>query len=225
MGQVAQFSHGSTTWLALGGLIDIPGTMVDDDDPRAWRRAYKKTIDESLSNLARFSSRPLTTVIFGNPDSRVRTVIEAIDDRFGDRAQTLLVNIGQASLEGFVDQYLQQDPSDIVAALPDCDAAIEASSAIPGHEGPVIVGVEDQEWIRELADLVDTQSGTSAGEIDDVGRGFLRGRQITWFELSLGLDAIPGIARDLVPETSGWIALAILVEFRFSITPAQGVLR
>jgi tetratricopeptide (TPR) repeat protein len=206
MGQVAQFSHDSTTWLALGGLIDIPGTMLDDDDPRAWRRAYKKTIDESLSNLARFSSRPLTTVIFGNPDSRVRTVVEAIDDRFGDRAQTLLVNIGQASLEGFVDQYLQQDPSDIVAALPDYDAAIEASSAIPGHEGPVIVGVEDQEWIRELADLVDMQSGTSAGEIDDVGRGFLRGRQITWFELSLGLDAVPSIARNLVSKLRDEIA-------------------
>ena len=199
MGQVAQFAHGSTSWLALGGLIDIPGTMVNDDR-RAWRRAYKKTIDESLSNLARFSSRPLTTVIFGEPDSRVRTVIEAIDDRFGARGQTLLVNGSQANLEGFVDLYLQQDPSDVIAAIPDYDAVTEDSSAIPGHEGPIIVGAEDQEWIRELADLVDTQTGASAGEIEDVGRGFLRGRLITWFELSLGLDVVPGIARDLVSK-------------------------
>jgi tetratricopeptide (TPR) repeat protein len=199
MGQIPQYAHGSTTWLALGGLIDEPATMVNDN-LRAWRRSYKTMLDESLSNLARFSSRPLTTVIFGEPDNRVRTVVEAIDDRFAGRAQLILVNRSQGNLEGFVDLYLEEDPSDVIAAMPNYDVVIDALSAVPGHESPVILNVQDQEWIRELADLVDMQAGTSAGETEDVGTGFLRGRLITWFELSLGLDAIPGVARDLFQQ-------------------------
>jgi tetratricopeptide (TPR) repeat protein len=199
MGQVAQYAHGSTTWLALGGLVDTPATVVNDS-LRSWRRAYKATLDESLSNLARFSSRPLTTIIFGEPDNRVRTVVEAIDDRFSARAQFILVNGSQGNLEGFVDLHLKSDSSDVIAAMPDYDVVSDTSSAVPGHEGPVIVDAQDQEWIREQADLVDTAAGTSAGATDDVGRGFLRGRLITWFEVSLGLDAIPGISRDLFPR-------------------------
>jgi len=197
MGQAARYGHGSTTWLALGGLVDEPATMINDSI-RAWRRAYKTTLDESMNSLARFSSRPITAVIFGEPDDRVRTVVEAIDDRFTGRAQFVLVNGNNSKgLEGFVDLHLTQDAPGIIAAMPEYDAVIDSASAIPGQGGPVIVDLEDREWIRELADLVDLEAGTSAGGTEDVGTGFLRGRLITWFELSLGLDAIPSMAPDL----------------------------
>src|SRR5262249_9205267 len=80
-GQAARYATGSPTWLALGGIADRPDTVVSDEI-RAWRRAYKKTLDESLDALARFSPRPVTLVIFGSPDERVKVVVEAMDDRF-----------------------------------------------------------------------------------------------------------------------------------------------
>jgi hypothetical protein len=196
MGQVAEYAHGSTTWFALGGLEDRPETVIPTE-LRIWRRAYRKTLEDSLAALARFSPRPVTAVIFGEPDGRTRVAAEAIDDRFVDRVQIVLVGRESAGLEGFVDVHIAVDPQDVITALPTYEAEVDLPPAVPAHGGPLELEREDDEWIRELADLVDLAAGAAAGDLDDVGRGFLRGRTIAWLELSLGLDFIPGIAVDL----------------------------
>jgi hypothetical protein len=196
MGQIAEYGYGSTTWFALGGLDDRPDTVISTG-LRDWRRAYRRTLQDGLSALARFSSRPVTVVILGEPDSRVRIVVEAIDDRFADRLQTVLVSEREGDLAGFIDVHLALDPVGIIAALPSRGTEVDQTVAVPAHGGPLVLETEDNEWIRELADLVDLTAGAGAGGIDDVGRGFLRGRLVTWFELSLDLDVIPRMAGDL----------------------------
>ena len=196
MGQAAKYANGSTTWFALGGLTDRPETVIPKE-VRAWRRAYKKTLDEGLSALAKFSTHPVTVVIFGEPDGRVRIIAEAVDDRFSDRAQVILVNDSTGDLGGFVDVHLQLDPREVIEALPAYESQADLPATVPGHRGPLTLEREDNDWIRELADIVDLAAGADATDLDDVGRGFLRGRMIAWFELSLDLDIVPHIAENL----------------------------
>lgn len=196
MGQAAKYANGSTTWFALGGLSDRPETIISTE-LRAWRRAYKKTLDDSLSALAKFSPHPVTLVIFGEPDGRVRIIAEAVDDRFSDRAQIVLVNDGTGDLGGFVDVYIELDPREVIEALPAYEPQADPPATVPGHRGPLILDQEDNDWIRELADIVDQAAGAAAGDLEDVGRGFLRGRMIAWFELSLNLDVVPRMAESL----------------------------
>jgi hypothetical protein len=202
VGQSSQYAHSSTTWIAVGGLSDIPGTVIGDG-LRPWRRAYKATIDQSLTTLARFSPRPLTAITFGEPDARARTVVEAIDDRFDIRAEFVLVGKSMHGLDDFVDVHVDAEAAEVIAAMPDYEAPGAPQSAVPGNNGPLILEAQDREWIDEIAELIDFSSGTSAGETEDVGIGFLRGRTITWFELSLGLDLIPAVATDLVASLRG----------------------
>ena len=197
MDQRAQFAHGSTTWLALGGLADTPGTVVTEGQ-RTWRRAYRRTLEQALNALGRFSSRPITTLVFGEPDDRVRTVVETIDDRFAARGKIVLVSERQGDLQGYADFHFEVKASEVLAALPDYEIEPQARSAVPGHKGPVVMEPQDEQWIREAADLVDLSAGADAGQTAEVGRGFLRGRLITWFELGLGLDMIPSVANELL---------------------------
>ncbi|MDP9401838.1 MAG: hypothetical protein M3P85_00580 [Actinomycetota bacterium] len=195
--QSAEYGYGSTTWLALGGLSDqAEATIVTGLRP--WRRAYRRTIDDSLQALGRYSVRPVTVVVFGEPDDRVRTVVEAVDDRFAERAQIVVVNEGPGELGEFVDIHLAVDASLVLDAMPCGDTASTARASIPGHDGPTPLDREDEEWIREVADLVDSLAGSTAGALEDVGRGFLRGRVVSWFELSLELDVLPRVASGLL---------------------------
>ncbi len=193
LGQAAEFGHGSTSWLALGGLADQPeATIVAGVRP--WRRRYRRTIDEALKALGRFSARPVTVVVFGEPDDRVRAVIEAVDDRFAERAQVVLVNQNEGALGEFVDRHAPAEASQVLGLLPCGDTQAATIATVPGHDGPVPLEGDDDDWIREVADLVDSRSGSTAGHLDDVGLGFLRGRVVSWFELSLELDVLPRIA-------------------------------
>lgn len=197
LGQSADFGHGSTTWIALGGLSDqAEATVVAGLRP--WRRSYRRTIDDSLRALGRYSVRPVTIVVFGDPDDRVRTVVEAVDDRFAERAQIVLVNDGSTNLGEFVDTHLPVNASQVLGVMPCGDTEAAAFASVPGHDGPTQLDREDDEWMREVADLVDSRAGSSAGELDDVGRGFLRGRAVSWFELSLDLDVVPRVATGLL---------------------------
>jgi len=195
-GQVAEYGQGSTTWHALGGLAD-QGDSVLAEGLRPWRRSYMRTIEQSLAELGRFTSRPVTVVIFGTPDDRVRAVVEAVDDRFVTRSKIVVVSESKGSLNDFVDIHLTVNPELLLGALPRQETQLTRVSTVPGHEGEVRLSQQDEEWIREMADLVTADSGTSADGIDDVGRGFLRGRAVSWFELSLNVDVVPSMASDL----------------------------
>lgn len=198
-GQSARYARGSTTWLALGGLNDLPDT-ISYTDTRSWRRAYRQTVETSLESLARFTPHPVTVVSFGEPDGRVRIVAEEVDDRFGERGQIILVNEVVGRLEDFVDQHLKINADDVVAGLPPYARDPGLDVALPALDGPLRLEPTEDSWIRELADMVDLSAGTSAQGLEDVGYGFLRGRRISWFELSLNLDVIPDIAQNLFEQ-------------------------
>jgi tetratricopeptide (TPR) repeat protein len=200
-GQSARYARGSTTWLALGGLSDLPDT-ISYTDTRTWRRAYRETIETSLESLAKFTPHPVTVVAFGEPDDRVRIVAEEVDDRFGERSQIILVNEGAGRLEDFVDQHFPIDAQDVIAGLPPYARDPELDVALPALDGPLRLEPTEDSWIRELADIVDLSAGTSAEGLEDVGYGFLRGRRISWFELGLNLDVIPDIAQSLFDQIS-----------------------
>lgn len=195
-GQPARYARSSTTWLALGGLSDLPDT-TGYTDTRTWRRAYRETVEGSLESLAKFTPHPVTVLVFGEPDDRVRIVAEEVDDRFGERGQLILVSEGKGRLEDFVDQHLSISAEEVIAGLPPYTRDLDSDGAVPALDGPLRLEPSEDAWIRELADIVDLSAGTSAQGLEDIGYGFLRGRRISWFELGLNLDAIPDIAQDL----------------------------
>lgn len=197
LGQAAEFGHGSTTWLALGGLTDQAEATIAAG-VRPWRRLYRQTIDRALQGIARFTVRPVTVVVFGEPDDRVRAVVEAIDDHFAERAQIVLVNEAAEGLGEFVDAHVAIDASHALASMPCGEGPPAQAASVPGHDGPVTLEMEDGDWIREVADLVDSAAGSTAEQLDDVGLGFLRGRLVSWFELSLDLDVLPRVAGALL---------------------------
>lgn len=195
-GQTPEYGHGSTVWHALGGLVG-ESEPVESDGLRAWRRRFMRTIEGSLAAMGRFTARPVTVVVFGEPDERVRALVEAIDDRFEARSRVLLASQDSGTLREFVDLHLAVQPDHLLSAMPTADEALAAAATVPGHAGRVLVESQDLQWLAEMADLLTSISGTTAEGIEDVGHGFLQGREVTWFELSLNLDVVPPLADDL----------------------------
>src|SRR5208282_672254 len=112
----------------------------------------------------------------------------------------ILVNEVVGRLEDFVDQHLKINADDVVAGLPPYARDPGLDAALPALDGPLRLEPTEDSWIRELADMVDLSAGTSAQGLEDIGYGFLRGRRISWFELSLNLDVIPDIAQNLFEQ-------------------------
>ncbi|MBQ1065231.1 hypothetical protein [Micromonospora sp. D75] len=194
--QNPEFRHGSTTWLVFGEYAEAMNT-TGGTNHRLWRRHNRPLITESVSGLARFSSRPIALVVLGDPDKRVGDIVQAFDDRFGDRSTTVLVSATPSDIDDYVDEHIAIEPGKLLDNLPALEDRDVPPSTIPGLDGPVVLDAEDAQWFREFADLLDSSSGTTAGNTENTGGGFLQGRPVTWFELSLGLDVRPGIADDL----------------------------
>jgi len=194
--QSPEYSQTSTVWYALGGLSDFDDSILTSI--RSWRRRYKKTIDNGLAALAKYSSRPVTVIVFGSSDERIRTVVEAVDDRFGERAKTFSVGDAPSSLGEFTDAHLQVLPETLIEALPIVESTQEQRPTVPGHDGFVVLDIEDAQWIHEFGELLDTSTGQTAENVTDVGRGFLQGRLVTWFELALRHDVPPPIRGNLL---------------------------
>ncbi|QDY06848.1 hypothetical protein FJK98_06420 [Micromonospora sp. HM134] len=195
-GQNPEFRHGSTTWIVFGDDAEAVGARGGMNH-RSWRRHNLPLIEESVSVLARFSSRPIALVVLGDPDKRVGAIVQAFDDRFGGRSTMVLVSATPSGIDDYVDEHIAIEPGKLLDNLPALEDRDTVPSTIPGLDGPVLLAAEDAQWFREFADLLDSPSGTMAGSTENTGRGFLQGRPVTWFELSLGLDVRPGIADDL----------------------------
>ncbi|SKC68252.1 hypothetical protein SAMN06295973_2803 [Plantibacter cousiniae] len=194
-GQQLVFNSTRSLWLAADGLA-APGSHEAPERPlREWRLRHLPSLRKSLEQFASSQSLPMKVVIFGNPDDRVRAIVEEILDCAGERASLIIVVANATDALGAYDPLrLQADPSATVRALPKRDIDVinsNASPTIPGGGGAatrVPIPESQRAWFDEQYELLHSLAGVTAESVHGVGEDFYRGRTISWYELSVDAD-------------------------------------
>lgn len=195
----------STYWyLARGDQLTDPKLL--DQKFADWTRTLKPKLGEFLRRLvAHVPSRP-TTFVFawygGSDPSFLRSAIEALLETFGHSATVVVLSEGLADVHSIVAelgaatvslpqfQLLSGFASTWKNRLPEGGARI---SLISSSGAPIPLLPKDLAWLQEELEIVHDAIGSVRPYEDNVDRPFLRGAQISWYELGLHVD----VERDL----------------------------
>ena len=168
---------------------------------RRWQQEMGNELREQVANFAKATiPTPTTVVAFWYGEG------------LADHLQSIFDNI-LAAMGASADFVIVTDnPADVqaVAARTECEVIpvplLHVCSGlgmllVPGRESdtnvvvlpsssgaPITFNASDVNWIEEEIELVHTYTGTVRDSERDVGRDFLKGKEITWYELGLRYD-------------------------------------
>lgn len=210
----------ATYWYAARGLRSRRETLPRADTYLEWRRMYDRQIEDLLISFVRASREARFTVVglWNNKDEAkyALKVYELLDQTLGERAdyvfacpdiETVLeLTREYPEVKGFSIQAAQvaaglrsllsaarQGEGD--ALFPVVTSPEEQEGGRPAEIKSVAIPAEDVRWLEEEFTLVHLGVGIDQGD-SAYGRPYLRGNQISWFELALGID----VARNKRPE-------------------------
>jgi hypothetical protein len=186
----------TTYWYAAKGLIGRSGTLPDTDDWLKWSRMYYQHLQQFLLRISSLEELPVTILVLWDDLDYVAKTCEFIYQAFGERAEFVFAVDEPAKLRSIVatyraksfsltsDQFAVGIRSLITSPAPSTDYVLVP--ALGGTFAPV--KPEDVNWIEEEFTLIHMGVGTQDETAGEVGRDFLRGSKISWFELSLHYD-------------------------------------
>ncbi|NQX10981.1 hypothetical protein HQQ80_05025 [Microbacteriaceae bacterium VKM Ac-2855] len=191
--QQPSWSRNWTTWLAAAGLEPVGSSTRTDRSFREWRRTLLPSIELLASNLATSFVQPFKLFVFGEPDDRARSVIDAILDAAGDRALVTLVHQRESALlGGYSARLLAHDANTVALAInpkPIVNLMPDALATLPGNDGGrVVLSPINRKYLEDGYEILHSLIVFESESIDGVGVDFYSGRQITWFELSNDVD-------------------------------------
>lgn len=175
-----------------------------------WAKVYRREIAVQLEALATaINPAPIVALVLW-PDSaclnHLRTTLESLVATLGDYVQVLIVSEMPGELSAIatdIDAKILDIPLEQLAAgisLQFMDPANdEGSCVLPGSTGaPIPVDPKDFLWLEEELQVVHSNIGLHPDEERETGLDFLRGGEISWFELANHWD----IDRDLEPKVA-----------------------
>ncbi len=195
----------STYWyLARGDQLTDPSLL--DQKFADWTRTLKPRLGEFLRRLVvQVPSRP-TTFVFawygGSDPSFLRSAIEALLETFGHNATVVVLSEGSADVHSIITelgvaavpipqfQLLSGFAGTWKNRLPEEGSQI---SLISSSGAPIPLLPKDLAWLQEELEVVHEAVGSIRPYEDEFDRPFLRGSQISWYELGLHVD----VERDL----------------------------
>jgi tetratricopeptide (TPR) repeat protein len=187
----------SCYWYYARGLSRRLETLVEDGWI-AWRRKYGRHVQGQFRRLADGRmSRPVTVISMWSDEDYVRTVFDASIDVFGQGVDFVVASPDANGLARLRERY---DATLIEISPEHLSEGIFAQFA-PGPETPgnvillptrsgvaVPLSPDDRGYVEEEIEVVGLTQGTVADADREACTAFLRGREITWFELGLHCD-------------------------------------
>jgi hypothetical protein len=199
----------TTHWFFARGLSGRHETVATGAW-RAWQQRYGLELKEQLIRFAKMSNpSPVTFVaLWYSPTlpDHLHSVLEAGLACLGEAMDCVLVCDHPATTQSVTAKFgvnVVSIPLDHLCAgietiIPSRKARLEPSS-IPSASGvPVQLGKDDISWIEQEVEIVHLGLGRVAPENRVVGRDFLRGSEIDWYELGLHYDVDREAAKDLI---------------------------
>jgi len=187
----------ATYWIAAAGLSSRPTTLAGQGW-RAWNRRYSQAL---RSILQRFSDsceeRPITVVIVWSETDYVRLVCEAVDGIFGGSAEIVFAVSRTEPISFIADTFgasvVPMSLSEVCTSIqewliPRAQEVQSCELPVFNSRVPAVFSVEDQRWLEEELEIAHLGVGRSAQTGEDPGRDFLRGKEVSWFELAMHYD-------------------------------------
>lgn len=202
----------STYWYYAAGRKELPDTLAKPGW-RAWKHKYGNDLSKQIGHLAEvWGGRPVTIVTICDRHweqecgeslaNYVEDIFSAAENVFGDKVDYLLalsgINPDSLSIRS-VNRYAPSIVSIEAAHISDGLVTHYNGSgekdltkiSFPTRGGTnFLVPNTERRWLEEELELVGLEAGLSDDISHDTGRDFLRGSQITWYELSLHYDIV-----------------------------------
>lgn len=190
----------STYWYFARGMSGrdstlSTGTWLD------WQKRYDKDLRAQLANIARISSSMPTTIVVLWDDNtllkHLSSFLGAASSAFGYGAEVLLVCNNKSDYLDLAEDFeatifeipLHQFCHGLSSLQPRSDDKSAFKYTLPSSSGaPIEISKKDFLWLSEEMEVVHQHIGEQLTTETMPGRDFLRGKEITWYELGLHCD-------------------------------------
>ena len=211
----------ATYWYFARGLVGRESTLLQGEKWIDWNRSYGRVIDSFVEEMIRrIAPAPICCVAIWDKGDKARyldTVLAAISSAAGDSLNSIIVapidDTGQEWLGGFVEHYnskiVSLPLSHLCNGIKNLKMASEdrEGASIPTSSGVTIdIAPDKMAWLREDLEVVTLGAGLVCPEGRQPGRDFLRGHEISWFDLGLNYD----VERDVTSGLEDRIRQALL---------------
>ena len=200
-------------WFFARGLTGREET-VERGSYQTWKRVLGAGLTEHFRRLAATCSpTPVTCIALWYDKSLVRHLQSALDaalESFGDTADIVIITHDPTDLQPMADEIgvslldipLHQFCSGISSIFRAETEITHRGFFLPSSSGaPVSLPAQSQSWMEEELDIVHLEAGQAPLPERLIGRDFLRGSEISWYEVGLHYD----IERDLTEKLESQI--------------------
>ncbi len=190
----------ATYWYFARGLNGREGTL-ETSGWKNWKKAYSTDISEQLRRLASgILPTPVTCIVLGFDAmlaSHLRSTLEDALGLFGDAIEFVIVTDDKTDFHALgselgaqvIEMPISHLCSGLNLLLSHDDISSPDNYLLPSSSGiPMLIELKDQKWLEEELEIIHLNSGLKRPDSRIIGREFLRGNQITWFELGLHDD-------------------------------------
>lgn len=207
----------STYWFYARGLTGRSETIATGPW-REWKQQYGNELKEQLSRLtAAISPAPVTCIALWYDTtliSHLRSFMEDALSTLQDAVEFVILTKHPADLQSVAAEYgavlldipLHHLCSGLQSFLPQTFPIEQEACELPSSSGaPIVLEVQMRQWMEEELEFVYLSVGSVPPASRPMGREFLRGAEIDWYELSLHVD----IDRDKTARLKRELELAL----------------
>ena len=191
-------SSTATYWYFANGITGRESTLIKSGKWIDWNNAYKRDIDQLLESFAKkINPLPVCCIIIWPNEAKGRfldSVLSTISSTFGDSVSNIiLTSTPSESLEKLNEDYnasiISMPLSHLCSGIRNTKAKTEEQvSLIPSSTGtPLDIPKKKLVWLEEELEIVTLNAGQICPEGRQPGRDFLRGNEISWYDLG-GID-------------------------------------
>ncbi len=191
-----------TYWYCAAGLSGHRATIPKSENWMDWNRLYGTDLPRVLNLIYSASAeRPMILVVLwcGElPIDYLRTAMQHVTASFGEAVHIVIVvenespeirELGELFESHVFEIPLHQFCLGIEQLAPQRSFEGKTDVTLPSTSGaPVLIPADKLAWLSEELQLVHLGEGLRASDIYSPGSEFLRGNEITWYDLGLNYD-------------------------------------
>ena len=194
-------------WVFVRGLTGRD--TVELGKWQAWQRAFGTALNEQLVRLASACAPAPVTIVALCYDPEIsrhlRTLLEATLAAFGDLSTSVIVTADAGPVRDLaadveatvVEMPLHQFCSGLSSTFANTSQTDARIISLPSSSGaPLLIPPKEQRWLEEEVEIVTLESGQAPPVDRTIGRDFLQGNEISWFELGIHSD----VERDITSK-------------------------
>lgn len=220
-------------WYFSRGCV-VPGQSAGGSPFKSWITERSGFLTEFLRKVgSKIRPSPITVLAiwYGDtPPTFLDTCLDAALSTFGSAAEIVIATSDHARLQSSAERI----GATIVAIPLDqlCGGISTVLSSAGGEEGkillpsssgaPLAVTDKDFRWLDEELELVHSSVGLSPPPSRSIGRDFLKGAEITWYELGVHYDVDRDVAAALTTQIRSDLTSRNAIRINLNHAPGAG---